>query len=60
MQNMIQAMQIQYADAPQSTHQDYGGRGYYGGQNIFWAEENVVLNIEEIGEVDVAVGVQVI
>ena len=27
---MMQAMQMQYSAAPQSTHQYYGGRGYYG------------------------------
>ena len=26
-------MQMKYSAAPQMNHQDYGGRGYYGGQN---------------------------
>ena len=35
MQTMMQAMQIQYYTAPYLTHQYYGVRGYYWGQNNF-------------------------
>ena len=31
MQKMMQDIQLQYSAAPQLTHQDYGGRGYYEG-----------------------------
>ena len=30
MMATLQNMQMQYAAAPQHTHQDYGGRGYHG------------------------------
>ena len=35
IQTMIQTMHIKYADAPQPTHQDYGGRGYYVGKKNY-------------------------
>ena len=31
MQEMMQAIQIQYYTAPHHAHQDYGGRGYHEG-----------------------------
>ena len=32
---MMKSMQLQYVAATQPNHQDYRGRGYYGGQNNF-------------------------
>ena len=38
MQTMMQDIQLKYSAALQLTHQDYGDRGYYGGQNNFWIQ----------------------
>ena len=35
IQTIMQATNLQYATAPYQTHQDYGGRGYYGGQKNY-------------------------
>ena len=50
MQTMLQAMQLQYAIVEYLTYQDFGGRGYQGGQKKIAGEEDVVLNVEEIGD----------
>ena len=49
IQAMIQAMQVQYATAPQGERQDYGGRGYYGHQSNITVEEDAVHNTTVIG-----------